>query len=208
MKKWLLLVVLLLQTLLCTLNDIGLPDYHSQYDQDKEDEKKLTVTYQDFTNDSCACPGYTVSDASPVGVEGLTCRYDWAGLNISDNKLGFVVNLYNGNHVDELPPTFTRLKQGLIDGSTMNIYSDQVVQVIYDDAANYAYYITQPGTNDAGQKIPLCGKGHGVHLQGINYLVETDINTCDMGSADMISMALTDMKNCAEQAIFKSQIIK
>lgn len=208
MKKWMLLMVVFVEILLCTLSDFGLPDYHSQYNQDKEDEKKLTVTYQDFTNDSCTCPGYTISDAAPFGVEGLTCRYDWEGLNISDNKLGFVVTLYNENHLDELKPTFARMKQQLVAEATMETYSDQVLQVIYDDPENYAYFITQPGTNDAGQKISLCGKGHGVHLWSNNYLIETDINTCDMGSAPMISVALMDMRNCAYKAIFTSEIIK
>jgi hypothetical protein len=208
MKKWLLLVVLLLQTLLCTLNDIGLPDYHSQYDQDKEAEKKLTVTYQDFTNDSCACPGYTVSDAAPFGVEGLTCRYDWAGLNISDNKLGFVVTQYNSNHLDELKPAFTDLKNQLVTDETMNLYSDQALTVVYDDSENYAYFITEPGTNDAGQKVPLCGKGHGVHLWSSEYLIESDIHTCDMGSSTIIMEALMDMRNCAYRAIATSKIIK
>jgi hypothetical protein len=163
---------------------------------------------KDFTADSCSCAPYTVSDAEPWGSAGLTCRYDWSGPNLSDNQLGFVVTLFNENHLDDLQPAFTELKNNLVTKATTDIDKTSSVDVFSNDDSGYGFVISGPGGyNETGTPIAgLCGNGNGAYVYGGQYTIETNLFTCDMESAEAkYVQALTDMKNCAETAIDNSR---
>ena len=72
-----------------------------------------------------------------------------------------------------------------------------------NDDEGFAYIVYGPGgAGKQGGDIPLCGKGEGVYRVAGEFLVETDLYTCDLPYGDNAHVsALTGMETCAMRAI-------
>ena len=154
----------------------------------------------EFQDQDCTCEGYESSKVFPWGNASLDCRYDWSGPNIDQNTLGFsVVHYY---HVDELQPDFKQRVDELSTSLPAQVMGDHQGQELRNDNGGYAFIVYGPGGGGKQGDIPLCGNGRGVYQMAGEFVIETDMFTCDMPySSDVYASALADMQACAERAV-------
>jgi len=153
-----------------------------------------------FTEADCACEGHESSKVFPWGNASVDCRYDWSGPNIDQNTLGFsVVHFY---HVDELQPKFQQRVDELSTSLPAQVEGDHQGQELQNDESGYAFLVYGPGGGGKQGDIPLCGNGRGVYQVAGEFLVETDLFTCELPySSDAYADALADMETCALRAV-------
>jgi len=147
-----------------------------------------------FSEADCACGGLTVSKAFPWG-ESIECRYDWSGANVDDNKLGF--QLTRDYHVEQWNDRFTRdredLKVEFSDGT-----SDQVVSEFLNAQDAYGFMTTRTGWSRHNVEIPVCGFGKSEELYAGEWLILTDLRSCESpNSMDGYIAQFQRVENCA-----------
>jgi hypothetical protein len=156
----------------------------------------------DFVEADCACADYKPSEVAPWGNAGLICRYDWSGPNIDQNTLGFGIDVYYQNHIDKLMTDFQEKSDGLRTNMPSLVEDGSQGRALRNDDEGYAFLAYGPGGGGKQGDIPLCGNGRGVYLVAGEFLVETDLFTCDLPYSDNAYVsALTDMETCALRAI-------
>lgn len=154
----------------------------------------------EFVDADCACADYQPSKVAPWGNSGLICRYDWSGPNIDQNSLGFSISHYY--HADRLQPDFEQNVEDLTASLPPQATGDDQGRQLRNDDEGYGFVVYGPGGMGNQGDIPLCGNGRGVYRFGGEFLIETDLFTCDLPYSDNAYVsALTDMENCALRAI-------
>ncbi len=77
-----------------------------------------------------ACPGWNAS---------VDCRYNWSGLNIDQNTLGFSV--VHVHPVDELQPRFQQHVDGLSASLPAQVVGGHQGQELCSDSGGYAFVV-------------------------------------------------------------------
>ena len=113
-----------------------------------------------FSDTDCAFGGLPVSRAFPWG-ESLECRYDWAGINVDDNQLGFQVTRFY--HMEVWDNQFKEDREEL-RVEYLDPPADQAVKEYLDDADAYGFMTTRPGWTRDNQDISACGYGKAEEL--------------------------------------------
>jgi hypothetical protein len=154
----------------------------------------------EFLETDCSCAGLESSDTRPWGNSALTCRYDWSGPNIDNNSLGFEVSHYY--HTDQLLPDFKQRVEELTSSYGNQGGGGWRAEELRDDSGGYVFISYGPGGGGKQGDIPLCGGGRGVFQVAGEFLIETDMNVCDVPySKDVYANIMTDMETCAKTAI-------
>jgi hypothetical protein len=155
---------------------------------------------KEFVETDCSCQGYESSDMRPWGNSDVTCRYDWSGPNIDNNSLGFEVSHYY--HTDQLLPDFKQRVEGLASSYGNQGGGGWRAEELRDDNGGYVFISYGPGGGGKQGEIPLCGGGRGVFQVAGEFLIETDMNVCDVPySKEVYVNIMTDMETCARAAI-------
>jgi len=153
----------------------------------------------EFLEADCSCAGYEPSDMRPWGNSSVSCRYEWSGPNIDDNSLGFEVSHYY--HEDRLLPDFQQDVEDLTF-SAGNQGDNWQVEELRNDAEGYVFLSYGPGGGGKQGDIPLCGNGRGVFHYAGEFLITTELFTCDLAYSEQVyANALADMETCARRAI-------
>jgi hypothetical protein len=154
----------------------------------------------EFLEDDCSCEGYESSRVLPWGNSSLSCRYDWSGPNIDGNSLGFEVSHYY--HTDQLLPDFKQRVEDLASSYGNQGGGGWRAEELRDDNGGYVFISYGPGGGGKQGDIPLCGGGRGVFQVAGEFLIETDMNVCDVAySKEVYVNLMTDMETCARTAI-------
>ncbi len=153
-----------------------------------------------FVEADCTCADYQPSKILPWGNASLDCRYDWSGPNIDQNYLGFsIAHFY---HTEDLAPGFQERVDGLSTSLPSQVEGDHQGRQLRNDDEGYAFLVYGPGGGGKQGDIPLCGNGRGVYQTAGEFLIETDLFTCDLPYSDNAYVsAMTDMETCALRAI-------
>jgi hypothetical protein len=155
---------------------------------------------REFLETDCSCLGYESSDVRPWGNSDLTCRYDWSGPNIDGNTLAFEVSHYY--HTDQLLPDFKQRVEGLTSSYGNSKGDNWQAEELRNDDEGYVFLSYGPGGGGKQGEIPLCGGGRGVFQVAGEFLIETEMNVCDVPYSKQVYVnILADMETCARAAI-------
>ena len=157
----------------------------------------------EFSEDSCACGDFKVTNALPWGNSSLSCTYEWIGPSGVTNTLSFEVSqIY---HLDEQNPAlqdeFNDLQYFSDDIQPPDVANQFLNQ---PDSVGVATVITGPGglSSTTNQEIPMCGNGKGAYPYSNNYLITTRLFACDLGEdAQAYIDAMKTLAQCAMDSI-------
>ena len=107
--------------------------------------------------------------------ESLECRYDWSGLNIDDNKLGFVIARIN--HPDDWDDHFIKDQEDIFNEYQYSSDPNAVVNEFVTGADAYGVLVTQAGYSRDDQPIERCGAGKLEMSYGNNWMVIVDLRS-------------------------------